>query len=264
MDDRTDARRPDAEITGLLTRLAQRPTPAVVWYGSDGGRVELSGRVSENWIAKTANLLVDDLGLMPGDRVVLDPALHWRTLVLAAAAWRIGACLVLEPAADGDARLLALLDRTGAADDALPAPGGSAAAAAAEAEDRLILAYPALAMRLPDDSVLEPGDIDYCAEIRAHGDRWSGASRPSDADAALETGEAALSFAELRGMAEDRAAELGSAPVVHMDAAGWDRDALVGLLAIWAAEGTAVLSDRPRDEALQRDLAAERVGLTWS
>ena len=64
--------------------------------------------------------------------------------------------------------------------------------------------------------------------------------------------------------AEARAAELGSAPVVHVAVDGWDRDALVGLLAIWAAEGTAVLSDRPRDEALQRDLAAERVGLTWS
>ena len=263
MDDRTDARRPDAEITGLLTRLAQRPTPAVVWYGSDGGRVELSGRVSENWIAKTANLLVDDLGLMPGDRVVLDPALHWRTLVLAAAAWRTGACVVLEPT-DGDVRLSALLDRTGAAADALPSPEGSAAAAVAEAEDRLILAYPALAMRLPDDSVLEPGGIDYCAEIRSHGDRWSGTARPADADAALKTSDGALSFAELRDQAEARAAELGSAPVVHVAVDGWDRDALVGLLAIWAAEGTAVLSDRPRDEALQRDLAAERVGLTWS
>ena len=65
-------------------------------------------------------------------------------------------------------------------------------------------------------------------------------------------------------VAEARAAGLSAAPVMHLDAPGWDRDALVGLLAIWAAEGTAVLSDHPRDEALQRDLAAERVGLTWS
>ena len=71
-------------------------------------------------------------------------------------------------------------------------------------------------------------------------------------------------FAAQAKAAEARAAELGSAPVVHVAVDGWDRDALVGLLAIWAAEGTAVLSDRPRDEALQRDLAAERVGLTWS
>lgn len=263
MHDRTDARRPDAEITGLLTRLAQRPTPAVVWYGSDGGRVELSGRVSENWIAKTANLLVDDLALMPGDRVVLDPSLHWRTLVLAAAVWRTGACVVLEPQ-HGEARLSALLDRTGATAEALPQPPGSAAAAEAEAEDRLILAYPALAMRLPDDAALEPGDIDYCAEIRSHGDRWSGASRPAAADPALVTGGSTLSFAELREQAEARAADLGEAPVVHLDAEQWDREALVGLLAIWAAEGTAVLSDRPRDAALQRDLTAERVNLTWS
>ena len=112
--------------------------------------------------------------------------------------------------------------------------------------------------------LLEPGDIDYCAEIRSHGDRWSGAARPSAAAAALETGSSALSFAELREQAEARAAGLSAAPVMHLDAPGWDRDALVGLLAIWAAEGTAVLSDHPRDEALQRDLAAERVGLTWS
>lgn len=265
MEPQTPAARPDAEITRLLSRLAQRPTPAVVWYGSDGGRVELSGRVSENWVAKTANLLVDDLGMMPGDRVVLDPAVHWRTLVLAAAAWRVGACVVLPDASAVDhAQVSTVLDRTGAAPDALPRTDGSAAAAEAQADDRLILAYPALAMRLPDEAGLEDGDIDYCAEIRSHGDHWSGASRPSPADPALEDGEGTLSFAELQEAASARAADLPQTPVVHLDIAGWDRGGLTMLLAVWAAEGAAVLSDRSDAQALQRDLAAERVGLTAS
>lgn len=256
--------RPDAEITGLLARLAQRPTPAVIWYGSDGGRVELSGRVCENWIAKTANLLVDDLGLMPGDRLVLDPAVHWRTLVLAAAAWRLGACVVLPAGPAEVGQVSAVLDRTGAAPEVLPRPEGSAAAAEATVDDRLVLAYPALAMRLPDDVELEDGDIDYCAEIRSHGDRWSGAGRPSAGDAAIEDRGAAVSFAQLQDDAQDRASELGESPVVRLRIDGWDRSGLTGVLAVWAAGGAVVLTDRPDSEALQRDLAAERVGLTWS
>ncbi|WP_144791528.1 TIGR03089 family protein [Kocuria palustris] len=264
MEPTSPAPRTETEITRLLSRLAERPTPAVVWYGADGGRVELSGRVLENWIAKTANLLVDDLGMMPGDRLVLDPAVHWRTLVLAAATWRIGAVLALPGAATtGQAQVTAVLDRTGAGPEARPRPEGSAEAAGIEADDRLVLAYPGLALRLPEAEAASDGDIDYCAEIRAHGDHWPGAVRPRPADAALEDAAGALDFAGLQEAAADRAAELPQAPVVHLDIDGWDRGSLVGLLAVWAAGGAAVLSDRPGSEALQRDLAAERVHLTW-
>ena len=47
-------------------------------------RVELSARVLENWVAKTANLLVEELDVEVGDPVLLALPAHWRTV-----AWRL-------------------------------------------------------------------------------------------------------------------------------------------------------------------------------
>jgi uncharacterized protein (TIGR03089 family) len=64
--------------------------PFLTWYDDRRGeRVELSYRTFGNWVAKTANLLVDELGVEPGDRVgVL--ADHWQVPVLLAACWWAG------------------------------------------------------------------------------------------------------------------------------------------------------------------------------
>jgi uncharacterized protein (TIGR03089 family) len=72
--------------------------PFLTWYDNHRDeRIELSYRTFGNWVAKTANLLVDELGAGPGDRVgVL--ADHWQAPVLVAACWRAGVCVVaLEP-----------------------------------------------------------------------------------------------------------------------------------------------------------------------
>jgi uncharacterized protein (TIGR03089 family) len=64
--------------------------PFCTWYDDDRDeRVELSYRTFGNWVAKTANLLVDELGAAPGDQVgVL--ADHWQVPVLLTACWRAG------------------------------------------------------------------------------------------------------------------------------------------------------------------------------
>ncbi|HEU4900932.1 MAG TPA: TIGR03089 family protein [Actinomycetota bacterium] len=64
--------------------------PFCTWYDDHRDeRVELSYRTFGNWVAKTANLLVDELGAEPGDQVgVL--ADHWQVPVLLAACWRAG------------------------------------------------------------------------------------------------------------------------------------------------------------------------------
>jgi uncharacterized protein (TIGR03089 family) len=64
--------------------------PFCTWYDDhQDQRVELSYRTFGNWVAKTANLLVDELGAEPGDQVgVL--ADHWQVPVLLAACWRAG------------------------------------------------------------------------------------------------------------------------------------------------------------------------------
>lgn len=254
------------QLAGLLDRLAGRPTPAVVWYGSEGGRVELSGRVSENWIAKTANLLVDDLGMMAGDRLLLDPVPHWRTLCVAVAAWRMGAVVVL-PDDDGaapagePARVAVLQDRSGA-DSPREAPHRLAQEAAEDAEEQLVLAYPGLAMRLPE-GVLRDGQIDYCAEIRAHGDRWSGLSAPAPEQPALVSAQEQLSAAQLMSAAAQGAEGLEPGAAIRLDIAAWDLRSLVGLLSIWSAEGTAILTDRAPSPALEQELSAERIADTW-
>jgi uncharacterized protein (TIGR03089 family) len=65
--------------------------PLLTWYHAAAGqRVELSARTFGNWVAKTANLLVDELGLEPGDRVGLLLPSHWLAPVALAACWRAG------------------------------------------------------------------------------------------------------------------------------------------------------------------------------
>ncbi|WP_449372126.1 TIGR03089 family protein [Arthrobacter psychrolactophilus] len=81
---------------GLLNAFrTQNPTsPRLSWYGPDSERVELSGRVLDNWIAKTANYLVDELDAEPGTLIALDLPLHWRSMVWLLASWAVGATVV--------------------------------------------------------------------------------------------------------------------------------------------------------------------------
>ena len=69
--------------------------PRLTWYGADGERVELSARVLANWVAKTANLLLEELlDPTPWDApplVVLDLPVHWRSVVWGLAASAVGA-----------------------------------------------------------------------------------------------------------------------------------------------------------------------------
>ena len=61
-------------MTGTLVDLAahvDRPTsPLVTYYDlASGERVELSGVTTANWVAKTANFLIDELDAEVGTRV---------------------------------------------------------------------------------------------------------------------------------------------------------------------------------------------------
>jgi uncharacterized protein (TIGR03089 family) len=99
-----------ARSPGRLLRAgdeASNDRPLLTWYhGALGQRVELSARTFGNWVAKTANLLVEELGLGPGDRVGLLLPSHWQAPVALAACWRAGASVVpagpgVEPAEAG-------------------------------------------------------------------------------------------------------------------------------------------------------------------
>lgn len=139
---------PPTDVPSLMAALKDSDPgrPRLTWYGPAGERVELSARVLDNWVAKTANLLVEELDAGPGTRVRLDLPPHWRTAVWALAVWAVGAELSDD---DSDADVLV---STGAGD-------GSG---------RLVLVtLPALARgaeRLP------PGALDYNAEVSGFGD----------------------------------------------------------------------------------------------
>jgi len=82
------------EVLPLLT--AWEPSrPRLTWYGDDGERVELSGRVLRNWVVKAANLLVAECDAGPGTSVRLDLPAHWRLLVWALAVRAAGAEVLL-------------------------------------------------------------------------------------------------------------------------------------------------------------------------
>jgi uncharacterized protein (TIGR03089 family) len=69
--------------------------PFLTWYDDRRGeRVELSFKTFDNWVAKTANLLVDELGAEPGDRVGALLVDHWQTPIVLAACWRAGVGVV--------------------------------------------------------------------------------------------------------------------------------------------------------------------------
>ena len=73
--------------------------PFVTWYDDHRDeRVELSFKTFDNWVAKTANLLVDELGAEPGDRVGALVEDHWQAPIVLAACWRAGVgVVVLDP-----------------------------------------------------------------------------------------------------------------------------------------------------------------------
>lgn len=76
----------------MSARLARDPgRPFVTYYDeATGERTELSVTTYANWVAKTANLFVDELMLDPGDTVALRLPPHWLGPVFLGALWSAG------------------------------------------------------------------------------------------------------------------------------------------------------------------------------
>lgn len=207
--------------------LGEDPTqPLFTWYDdATGERVELSGATLGNWMAKTANLLVDGLGLGPGDRAAAPLPPHWQTAAVLLGCRAAG----LEVVGAGDTAavdvIFAAADRL---DEARVRPAG----------DRFVLGLAPMAMPL---RAVPDGFVDYVVEVRGYGDRFPAPpSLPADAG--------------------PRAAELGIAKgdrvlidaAVHPDPLDW-------LYAPLAAGATVVLCARLDRSRLAGRVAAEKV-----
>lgn len=69
--------------------------PFVTYYDvTTGERTELSGTTTANWVAKTANLLVDELDAEPATRVEIVLPTHWLRTVWILATWSVGGTIV--------------------------------------------------------------------------------------------------------------------------------------------------------------------------
>ncbi|OAA24412.1 TIGR03089 family protein [Frankia sp. EI5c] len=174
---------PAAPFPGIAAALSARLTrdpgrPMITFYDdATGERVEFSTTTLDNWVAKTANLLVDTVGLAPGDSVGLDLPAHWTSCVILLAAWSAGM----------DVRIA--MQEPGPEESAQEGPGleersGPAAAdlgVAFVGEDRIDVATAlgvdeiiGLSLRPLGGRMRAavPGVLDYAVEVPPHGDRF--------------------------------------------------------------------------------------------
>ncbi len=83
---------------GALLAAADPSRPLLTWYDDGTGeRTELSGATVLNWVAKTANLLVDGVGAGPGDEAVVLLPPHWQTAAVLLGAWTAGLSVATVP-----------------------------------------------------------------------------------------------------------------------------------------------------------------------
>jgi uncharacterized protein (TIGR03089 family) len=77
-------------LADALRRDGARPF-LTAYDDASGERVELSVATTANWVAKTANYLLDEIGVEPGETVGVMLPLHWQSAVVLLACWSVGA-----------------------------------------------------------------------------------------------------------------------------------------------------------------------------
>ncbi len=144
-------------VENLLAPHRASASPWLTWYGANSERIELSGRVFDNWVAKSANLLAESFDLEENQIVVLDLPTHWKSLVLALAALHHGATL----AAPSHER----------ASDAVLWITASPTDASIPASSEILAVDPA-ALALSFGGDLGPVAEDFNASVRSFGDQF--------------------------------------------------------------------------------------------
>jgi uncharacterized protein (TIGR03089 family) len=129
----------------LLTMYDDAPAP-------NSERIELSVTTFGNWVSKTANYLLDELFLEPGEAVAVRLPAHWQTAVIEVAVLVAGGRLTAGPA-----RITCWLEGT-----ELPT-------------DPAVEEIVGLALRPMGLGLLSapPGVLDYAVDVRTHGDHFT-------------------------------------------------------------------------------------------
>ena len=180
-----------------------------------GERIELSARVLGNWVNKAANALQDEFDIAPGSVVRLDLPPHWRTAYWALATWSVGGTVSL---AGGDQDLLVTTDP---------------AAAAASDSPAVLVTLAGLARAAADP--VASGVMDEAKELSTHGDQFAAWEEPADDDIALIAGGERTAYDEVV------VPQANSGERRHLTTTS-TADFLHACLALWAADGSVVLS----------------------
>ncbi|GAA4285117.1 hypothetical protein GCM10022261_26480 [Brevibacterium daeguense] len=260
----------------LIAQLSARPDPALVFLAESGERLELTGRVSANWVYKTAGLL-GELGVGPqvGFGVVCPspPHLHWRVLAAMLAAWSLGAQVsLLDPHGEPPEDEWVAMRPEHLDDSRAPASPPPVDDSAAE-----VLVYATGALALSAEA--PAGCIDYNSAVRAYPD-VTALGAPTHLDLVDVSGEAhRIPVPEAEAGAGARVAGAGgatgsasageSAPGPDSRTADTSGTALLAGLPRSADEwsellnvlirGTLILTDIADDSRLQRRLDGEQV-----
>lgn len=234
------------DVPALLRALVDSDPgrPRVTCYGPGPERIELSARVLDNWVAKTANLLVEELDTGPGTRVLVNLPAHWRTLVWLLATWSVGAQAVVAGAGEEEVDVIVSSEP----------PARSRTPVVAVPLAGLARSFPGL----------PAGALDYAAQVAGYDDLFVPTQAPGPDDVALHRGgSAGPAGAVAYGTLLERA---------HAAAGSWQAgarvltwagpaDAVDCWLAPLTVDGSLVLLTEPRadEDAVDRIAAAEQV-----
>ena len=199
-------------------------------------RVELSGATTANWVAKSANLLVDGLG--SPERVGLLLPLHWQSVSLLLAGVASGATVVVAREAS---------DLEGCDAAFVHEPYAVAALDVGVDEVLALSGHPLGAPCGP----LPPLVADYARDVPSYGDGWSG---PAPTAVRVEAGGPVVPVVPVPG--------LSSADRVLLSGVLGDPDAVRLLLAVLSAGAGLVLLPAPDDVDVTK--VARDEGAGWA
>jgi uncharacterized protein (TIGR03089 family) len=227
----TGSRTP-ADLLDVALR-ADPARPLLTYYDdATGERTELSVATFANWVAKSANLLRDDLDAEPGTTLALALPVHWQAAVVLQSAWALG-LEVRTPAPDGTPPAADItVTSYDAVDAGVQAPPGG---------ELVVLGLGPLGLPRADRQPPPGPVLDFDREVHAHGDRFAPGSAADPGRVALRTPEGAYTAGDLTGLATAQRAVPARRRLLVAEPLNTLPAVLGGLLVPLAAGVTAVL-----------------------